>query len=42
MIGSESSEVRNDREAQYQRHIPQPEMVLRVASGRGELSVCPD
>ncbi len=42
MIGSGRSEVRNDREAQYRWCIPQPEVVVRVASGRGERSVCPE
>ena len=42
MIGSGRSEVRNDREAQYRWCIPQPEVVVRVASGHRERSVCPE
>jgi len=42
MIGSGRSEVRNDREAQYRWCIPQPEAVVRVASGCGDKSVCPE
>jgi hypothetical protein len=33
-------EADHDREAQYRWHIPQPEMVVRVASGRGEQFGC--
>jgi hypothetical protein len=30
----------HDREAQYRWHIQQPEMVVRVESGRGEQFGC--